>query len=146
MQVEITVIDELGIQTNSDKLMEEKQRHHVLVVDDDPDINASISTALKNKGFRVSVANDGNQGVAFAESAKPDLVILDLMMPRRSGFLVLERLRQNSDTTMPVIVITGNEGSRHREYAELLGVNDYLQKPFTIDRLINSVKALLQSE
>lgn len=118
---------------------------HVLVVDDDPDINMSISTALKNKGYRVSIAQDGNQGVAYAESSKPDLVILDLMMPRRSGFLVLERLRQNSDTTMPVIVITGNEGARHREYAELLGVNDYLHKPFTIDRLINSVESLLDS-
>lgn len=118
---------------------------HVLVVDDDPDINMSISAALKNKGYRVSIAQDGNQGVAYAESSKPDLVILDLMMPRRSGFLVLERLRQNSDTTMPVIVITGNEGARHREYAELLGVNDYLHKPFTIDRLINSVESLLDS-
>lgn len=59
---------------------------HVLVVDDDPDINMSISAALKNKGYRVSIAQDGNQGVAYAESSKPDLVILDLMMPRRSGF------------------------------------------------------------
>jgi len=64
-------------------------------------------------------------------------------MPRRSGFLVLERLRQNDSVPIPVIMITGNEGARHREYAEMLGVNDYINKPFTMDRLLNSISDLL---
>jgi len=119
---------------------------HVLIVDDDPEIIDSIRYALKAKGFRVSVARDGNQGVAYAETKNPDLLILDMMMPKRSGFLVLERLRQNSEVPVPVIMITGNEGQRHQEYAELLGVSDYIHKPFTMDRLLESVKNLLDSD
>ena len=116
---------------------------HVLVVDDDPEIIDSIRYALKARGFRVSVARDGNQGVAYAETKNPDLLILDMMMPKRSGFLVLERLRQNSEIPVPVIMITGNEGQRHQEYAELLGVSDYIHKPFTMDRLMESVDVLI---
>lgn len=118
---------------------------HILVVDDDAEIVESIKVALTHEGFRVSVARDGNHGLAIAEVKEPDLLILDLMMPKRSGFLVLERLRQESDRAIPVIMMTGNEGSRHRQYAELLGVNVYIQKPFTMDQLIQSVHELLKS-
>lgn len=116
---------------------------HILVVDDDPEIVETIAATLRGQGHEVSTAFDGNQGVAYAETKSPDLVILDLMMPRRSGFLVLERLRQNSEMQMPIIMITGNEGMRHKKYAELLGVNDYIRKPFTMDRLIKSVTDIL---
>ena len=119
------------------------RKHHVLIVDDDPEIIESLRYALSQKGFKVSIARDGNQGVAFAETKNPDLVILDMMMPRRSGFLVLERLRQTTENPVPVIMITANEGARHREYAEMLGVSDYISKPFTMDRLLNSVSNLL---
>ena len=117
--------------------------HHILIVDDDPEIIESLRYALGEKGFQVSVARDGNQGVAIAETKSPDLVVLDMMMPRRSGFLVLERLRQTIETTIPVIMITANDGTRHREYAELLGVNDYISKPFPMERLLSSVDNLL---
>lgn len=119
---------------------------HVLVVDDDSEIVETIAATLRSRGMQVSTASDGNQGIAYAETKTPDLVILDLMMPRRSGFLVLERLRQNSETQMPIIMITGNEGMRHRKYAELLGVNDYIQKPFTMDRLLQAVSKILDAE
>jgi DNA-binding response OmpR family regulator len=115
-------------------------------VDDDSEIVESIAATLRSRGIQVSTASDGNQGIAYAETKTPDLVILDLMMPRRSGFLVLERLRQNSETQMPIIMITGNEGMRHRKYAELLGVNDYIQKPFTMDRLLQAVSKILDPE
>jgi DNA-binding response OmpR family regulator len=117
--------------------------HHVLVVDDDAEIAESIKLALRKAGFEVFIAHDGNTCIAIAETKHPDLIILDLMMPKRSGFLVLERLRLQQQETLPVIVITGNGGNRHRDYAELLGVDDYIQKPFTMDRLIDSVKNLL---
>ena len=119
---------------------------HVLVVDDDSEIVESISAALRSRGMKVSTAFDGNQGIAYAETKAPDLMILDLMMPRRSGFLVLERLRQNSETQMPIIMITGNEGMRHRKYAELLGVDHYIQNPFTMDRLLQAVSKILDAE
>ncbi len=122
----------------------DKVAKHVLVIDDDAEIVESIKAALKLEGLRVSVARDGNQGLAITETEKVDLLILDMMMPKRSGFLVLEWLRQSNQEPFPVIMITGNEGTRHREYAELLGVDDYINKPFTMDQLINSVHRRLK--
>ena len=116
----------------------------VLIVDDDPDIIESIRFALKSKEVEVLIARDGNQGLAMAEKEEPDLVILDMMMPKRSGFLVLEQLRQTSLRPMRFIMITANEGNRHKQYAEPLGVDDYIQKPFPMDRLLGSVERLLR--
>lgn len=116
---------------------------HVLLVDDDREIIESMRYALEASGFEVSIARDGNQGLALAEKTTPDLLILDMMMPKRSGFLVLEQLRREGNDRVRVIMITGNEGSRHQQYAELLGVDDYIRKPFSMDRLIESARKLL---
>lgn len=115
----------------------------VLLVDDDAEIIESLRLALEANGYEVLVARDGNQGLALTEREEPDLVILDMMMPKRSGFLVLERLRRTREDGPPVIMITANEGNRHKAYAEMLGVDDYLRKPFPMDKLIASVKRLL---
>src|SRR5262245_65887891 len=98
----------------------------ILLVDDDPEIIESLRYALGAKGYLISVARDGNQGLAMAERDAPDMVILDMMMPKRSGFLVLERLRRTMPKTIKIIMITANEGSRHKAYAEMLEVNDYI--------------------
>jgi DNA-binding response OmpR family regulator len=115
----------------------------VLLVDDDQEIVESMRMALEAKGYNVVVARDGNQGLALAERDDPDLMILDMMMPKRSGFLVLERLRRTRPVPLRIIMITANEGSRHKAYAELLGVDDYIRKPFPMDRLLDSVDRLL---
>ncbi len=115
----------------------------ILLVDDDAEIIESLRLALESNGYEVLVARDGNQGLAMAERENPDLVILDMMMPKRSGFLVLEKLRRTRQIPLRVIMITANEGSRHKAYAEMLGVDDYIRKPFAMDRLIDSVKRLL---
>jgi DNA-binding response OmpR family regulator len=115
----------------------------VLLVDDDAEIIESMRTVLESKGYEILVARDGNQGLLMAEREDPDLVVLDMMMPKRSGFLVLERLRRSHPVPMRVIMITANEGSRHRAYAEMLGVDDYIRKPFAMDRLLDSVQRLL---
>ncbi len=115
----------------------------VLIVDDDSEIVESVKFALESKGYDVIVARDGNQGLALAEREDPDLMILDMMMPKRSGFLVLEKLRRTRPDPIRVIMITANEGSRHKAYAEVLGVDDYICKPFAMDRLLESVKRLL---
>ncbi len=114
-----------------------------LVVDDDAEIVESIRYALEANGFEVAVARDGNQGLAIAEKTLPDLLILDMMMPMRSGFLVLEQLRREGNNKMRIIMVTGNEGNRHQQYAELLGVDDYIRKPFPMDRLIESALKLV---
>lgn len=116
----------------------------VLIVDDDYEITEAVRYALEGAGHEVVIARDGNQGLALAERENPDLMILDMMMPKRSGFLVLEKLRRLRDEPMPVIMITGNEGSRHKAYAELLGVSDYIRKPFAMDRLLEAVNKLLR--
>jgi DNA-binding response OmpR family regulator len=118
-------------------------KNRVLLVDDDPEIIDSIRYALESKGYQIFIARDGNQGLAMAESEDPDLVILDMMMPKRSGFLVLEKLRRTRPVPVRVIMITANEGMRHKEYAEKLGVDDYLRKPFAMEKLIEAVQRLL---
>ncbi len=120
-----------------------KRKKRVLLVDDDPEIIDALRYALNAKGFETLIARDGNQGLAMAEREDPDLVILDMMMPKRSGFLVLEKLRRTHPIPVRVIMITANEGSRHKAYAEMLGVDDYIRKPFGMDRLLDSVERLL---
>jgi DNA-binding response OmpR family regulator len=115
----------------------------ILLVDDDPEIVESMKAVLESRGHTILVARDGNQGLAMAEKDAPDLVVLDMMMPKRSGFLVLEKLRRSNPTPVRVIMITANEGSRHKAYAEMLGVDDYIRKPFAMDRLLESVDRLL---
>ena len=115
----------------------------ILLVDDDHEIVESMKAVLESRGHTILVARDGNQGLVMAEKDAPDLVVLDMMMPKRSGFLVLEKLRRSNATPVRVIMITANEGSRHKAYAEMLGVDDYIRKPFAMDRLLSSVDRLL---
>ena len=91
----------------------ERATKRILLVDDDREIVESMKTVLESRGYQILVARDGNQGLVMAESEVPDLVVLDMMMPKRSGFLVLEKLRRSRPDPMRVIMITANEGSRH---------------------------------
>jgi len=121
----------------------DEPRKRILLVDDDREIIESMRLTLEASGYEVLVARDGNQGLALAERENPDLVILDMMMPKRSGFLVLEKLRRTRPVPIRIIMVTANEGNRHKAYAETLGVDDYIRKPFAMDRLLNSVERLL---
>src|SRR5208283_3914958 len=118
-------------------------RKRILLVDDDREIVESMRIALEAAGYDILVARDGNQGLALADRENPDLVILDMMMPKRSGFLVLEKIRRTQPVPLRIIMITANEGNRHKAYAEMLGVDDYIRKPFAMDRLLDSVGRLL---
>ena len=117
----------------------------VLLVDDDNDIIESMRTVLEAKGYRVMVARDGNAGLTVAERENPDLVILDMMMPRMGGYPVLEHFKGKTDAP-PIIMITANEGSRHKAYAEYLGVIDYIRKPFAMERLLEAVQRGLKAD
>ena len=111
----------------------------ILLVDDDRDLIDGLQTLLEQHGFRILVANDGNQGRNLIYEKKPDLVILDMMMPRMGGYPVLEHFRDKPDAP-PIIMATANEGSRHKAYAELLGVVEYIRKPFAMEKLLEAVK------
>jgi DNA-binding response OmpR family regulator len=110
----------------------------ILIVDDDYELIDGLRTLLERQGYRVIQANDGHQGKQMVYNHKPDLVILDMMMPRMGGYPVLEHFRGKTDAP-PIIMITANEGSRHKAYAEYLGVVDYLRKPFAMERLLEAV-------
>jgi len=114
----------------------------ILVMDDDPDILSALRIVLEKQNYRVLTASDGNAGLAIAEREQPDLVVVDMMMPKKSGFLVLEKLKSRKEASPRVIMITANEGSRHRAYAGMLGVDDYIRKPFAMERLLESVEQL----
>lgn len=119
------------------------QARTILLVDDDAEVIEAMRAVLETKGYRVVVARDGNAGLAAAERENPDLIVLDMMMPKKSGFLVLEKLRTRPGGMIPTIMVTANEGSRHRAYAEFLGVRDYLRKPFAIEKLVRSIEKIL---
>jgi DNA-binding response OmpR family regulator len=111
----------------------------ILVVDDDIELSDGLRSVLERQGFRVIQARDGQQAKAQIYNQRPDLVILDMMMPRMGGYPVLEHFRDKPDAP-PIIMITANEGSRHKAYAEYLGVVDYLRKPFAMERLLEAVE------
>ena len=120
----------------------------VLIVDDDPDIVTAIKESFNHTGATLLTAVDGNTAVEVAATESPDLVILDAMLPRRSGFLVLERIkskRRRGEKPF-VIMITGNQGKRHEALASSMGVDDYIHKPFRMERLMQSSERLLESQ
>lgn len=118
----------------------------IVLMDDDADLLAGMRAVLERAGYRVLTAEDGNLGLALAEREAPHLVVVDMMMPKKSGFLVLEKLKNRPGGGPPVIMVTANEGTRHRAYAEQLGVDDYICKPFDLDRLLESVRRLCPPE
>ncbi|MBO7680261.1 MAG: response regulator [Thermoguttaceae bacterium] len=124
----------------------EREKKLILVVDDDPEISETIRSALVAVGYDVILARDGNLGLVICERMKPDMSLLDMMMPKRSGFLVLEALRQSEAFTSRVIMITGNDGNRHRDYAHKLGVDAYIRKPFPMDLLLTTVEKVFRNE
>ena len=115
----------------------------ILLIEDDREIQTTISGVLQAAGYDVRIAPNGIEGQKRVEESRPDLIITDMMMPRMGGFPILEYLKSLPDAP-PVIMITANEGGRHKAYAEMLGVSDYLRKPFAMDVLLESVSRALQ--
>jgi DNA-binding response OmpR family regulator len=117
----------------------------VLIVDDDADVREAMETALQSEGAATRSVADGNAAVAAVQEAPPDLVVLDMMLPGRSGFLVLEKIKGKEDSPA-VIMLTANEGRRHQAYAEQLGVDRYLLKPVPLEKLISTAIELVDDE
>jgi DNA-binding response OmpR family regulator len=117
----------------------------VLLVDDDPDILTSMQAAFEPTGAVIETASNGNKAVELAEKTQPDLVILDMMLPGRSGFMVLEKIKAHKPRNAKpyVIMITGNTGARHKMFAESQGVSEYFTKPVKLDKLIAAAEKLM---
>jgi DNA-binding response OmpR family regulator len=122
--------------------MERLKGFTILIVDDDIDILESFDIAMRAEGATTCTATDGTAAIAVCLAQQPQAVILDMMLPKRSGFLVLEEL-QHMDKPPIVVMVTANEGKRHMAYAKSLGVASYLMKPVSLERLIVTVSCLL---
>jgi len=121
------------------------ENKRILVVDDDQDIITTIQAVFEPTGAIIDIASNGNKAVELAEKNHPDLIILDMMLPGRSGFLVLEKVKARKPRNEKpfVIMITGNQGKRHQMYAETLGANEYFTKPVKLDKLMATAERLL---
>jgi DNA-binding response OmpR family regulator len=115
----------------------------VLVVDDEPMVRDVLARYLARDGFEVETAGDGEAALAAVESAGPDLILLDLMLPRIDGFEVFRRLRQ-SGATSPVIMLTARGTVTDRIVGLEVGADDYVSKPFSPKEVVARVRAVLR--
>lgn len=116
----------------------------ILVVDDDPSIRKFVQANLEARDYKVFVAVDGEESLLIAEKEKPDLIILDIVMPEMDGFSVCRKIREWSD--VPIIMVSAREGENDKERCEACGADDYLVKPFVLRELLYQVKALLKQK
>ncbi len=120
------------------------RERRILIVDDDEDILSSIDLVIRAEGATTTTVTDGSAAVSMVNSTRPDAVVLDMMLPKRSGFLVLEKINEVEDPPV-VIMITANQGKRHMAYARALGVHAYMIKPVSLQRLVDTLVELLDT-
>jgi len=126
----------------------------ILVVDDDPDILDAVTMILESRGYEVVTARDGIEGLATLKAEHPDLMILDLMMPKMDGFAVCKELqdpRWSKHKDIPILILTSvrEDASRRRYELETgleLDVDDYLEKPMSPDVLLKRVSTLIEKK
>lgn len=114
----------------------------ILLVEDDPTLSETLRYNLEREGYSVSVAADGVQGLELARRQRPDLVILDIMLPRLDGYSVCRILRQEND--VPIIMLTARQDEVDRIAGLELGADDYVSKPFSLGELLARVRAILR--
>lgn len=123
--------------------MDDQRRKRVLVVDDDRQFLEATRLILEKHGYEVLTAADGHDGLICAERESLDLIVLDVMMPRRSGFGVLDRIGGRGASGPRILIMTGNDEQRHREIAHAKGAHEFLHKPFEMRELLSTVDRLL---
>src|SRR5580692_10811788 len=124
--------------------MEDHNRGSVLVVDDEPTIAEVVSRYLERAGYRADIAADGNEAIAAALRHRPDLVVLDLMLPGLDGLEVMRRLREQDRDRIAVILLTAKGEESDRVIGLRLGADDYVVKPFSPAELVARVDAVLR--
>ncbi|WP_108263602.1 response regulator transcription factor [Mangrovicoccus ximenensis] len=117
---------------------------HVLLIEDEPNITEAMRFILARDGWTVSSHADGATAVNAVSRAKPDVVVLDVMLPGRSGYDILRDLRANPDTkALPVMMLTARGQVRDRERAESFGVSHFMTKPFSNREVLDTLNSLL---
>lgn len=121
-----------------------RRKWTVLVAEDDDDVRLMMRTLLEMKGYGVVEAGDGQETVAVAQDARPDLILMDLQLPRLNGFAVARFIRQHAELRgVPILVVSGHDPAKHRGLALAAGCNGYVQKPVDFDHLEKLIAGLL---
>ena len=116
----------------------------ILMVDDEADLIKVVHVRLAANGYEVIAASNGLEGLEKAQKERPDLILLDVMMPRMHGLDVLLKLKDNPETaSIPVLMLTANDDTESISKARALGAKDYIVKPFNLEALMDSVKRYL---
>jgi len=118
--------------------------HTVLVAEDDEDVRLLMTARLGMRGYRVVEARDGQETLELAKGVRPDIVLMDLQLPRLNGFAVTRFLRQTDSLRhVPIIVVSAHDPAKHRNLALAAGCNAYVQKPIDFDHLDGLMSSLL---
>ncbi|MDN3517623.1 response regulator [Aquisalimonas lutea] len=116
----------------------------ILIVDDEPNIVLSLEFLMKKSGYEVTTATDGDQALAAVDRDNPDLVLLDVMMPRKDGYQVCQMLRERADLPdLRIVMLTAKGRDVEREKGLSLGADDYITKPFSTQDVVDKVDELL---
>ncbi|QLQ25700.1 MAG: response regulator [Dechloromonas sp.] len=116
----------------------------ILIVDDEPNIVISLEFLMKKEGFAVAVASDGDEALALVASFNPDLLLLDVMMPKKSGFEVCEALRADPERAgLKIVMLTAKGRDTEMAKGLALGADAYVTKPFSTKELVDKVKEML---
>jgi DNA-binding response OmpR family regulator len=117
----------------------------VLIADDEPNIVISLEFLMKQQGYETRVARDGDEALAEVESFRPDLVLLDVMLPRRNGFEVCQKLRADGWTDLRIVMLTAKGRDLEIEKGLALGADAYVTKPFSTGELVERVAGMLEA-
>ena len=120
--------------------------HKVLIVDDEPNIVTSLTFLMKKSGFETSVARDGDEALAEVERFGPDLVLLDVMMPKRDGFEVCQTLRAAGQAQLKIVLLTAKGRETEMAKGLAIGADAYVTKPFSTRDLVDLVNRLLSGQ
>lgn len=119
---------------------------HVLLIEDEPNILEAMRFILARDGWTVSSHSDGNSAVAAVQRARPDVLVLDVMLPGRSGFDILRELRASPETAgLPIMMLTARGQDKDRARAESYGVSQFMTKPFSNSDVLENLNSLLAS-
>ena len=126
--------------------MDNNQPKKILVVDDEPDILTLITARLEQKGYLVIAASDGLEGFEKAEKNRPDLILVDISMPRMNGFQMIELLHQYDTLSgIPVVVITASRQKDEEAWCKQAGIAQFILKPFEAEELLEKIRKALYS-
>jgi DNA-binding response OmpR family regulator len=117
----------------------------VLIADDEPNIVTALEFLMKQQGYETRVARDGDEALAEVESFRPDLVLLDVMLPRRNGFEVCQKLRADGWTDLRIVMLTAKGRDIEIEKGLALGADAYVTKPFSTGELVERVAGMLEA-